>query len=150
MKSSNVEMNVINEEEERNDRLKDRKVLFVSGLRNDINKTILRNYFRTCTRIILKANRRTSNVKYAFVIHRTRRDAQRNLERSIDYQILGQQCQIQYSNLHLNQSNVNLFVKQIPSDVSLFDFTQLFPHCQILEYHPAQLIQQPFAKLRKG
>lgn len=139
-------MNLVTEQET-SDLLKNRKVLFVSGLRNDINKTILRNYFRTCTRIILKQNR---NVKYAFVIHRTCRDAQRNLQRSIDYEILGEQCQIQYSNLHLNQSNLTLFVKQIPVNVSLLDFNKLFPNCQILEYHPAQIIQQPIAKLRKG
>ncbi len=48
-----------------NQTVNDRKTLFVSGLRSDVNKNDLRSYFIGCTKVTLKQCRARSHLKYA-------------------------------------------------------------------------------------
>ncbi len=63
--------------------------------------------------------------RYAFIRHRTFRDAERNRQQPINYDLLGPKCRIEYANDHSapfhnygNFDNKTLMVRRIPNDVS--------------------------------
>jgi len=82
--------------------------------------------------------------RYAFILHRTCRDAESNLQRPIDFHLLGPQCQIEYADarstlLRSGQSNDSkkVVVQKIPPNVTENDLRNLFPNCHIVAYCPA-------------
>jgi len=82
--------------------------------------------------------------RYAFILHRTSRDAESNLQRPIDFHLLGPHCQIEYADsrsalLRSRQSfdSKKLVVQQIPPNVSENDLRTLFANCHIITYCPA-------------
>ncbi len=85
--------------------------------------------------------------RYAFVLHRTFRDAEHNLQRPIDYDLLGPKCRIEYANgysapfhNHYNFDNKTLVVSRIPGNVSENDLHRLFAGCRTVKYCPARNI----------
>ncbi len=83
--------------------------------------------------------------RYAFISHRTFREAKQNLHRSMNFRLLGSQCRVEYAN---NSSNSNrnyqnfgkrkLMVARIPENVNEDHLHNLFNNCHILKYSPAR------------
>ncbi|CAF1480701.1 unnamed protein product [Adineta ricciae] len=81
---------------------------------------------------------------YAFILHRTAHEAEMNLRRPIDLQILGSECQIEYAGKCISRANISesieqkkVIVRQIPENITEQNLYELFRHCQILKYCPA-------------
>ena len=137
----------------------------MSGLRSDVSSNDLRNYFTGCAKITLKRCRTTSYLqyskntycfiiasgfrvcRYAFVLHRTFRDAKHNLQRPINYNVLGPKCCIEYANNYPVSSHnyhsydkKTIMVSRIPGNVSENDLHRLFIGCRIIKYCPARYV----------
>lgn len=139
----------------------DLRTLFVSGLKNSVSKNDMRNYFIGCTKVTVKQNRATPHLKYdihaiityhylsfryAFVLHRTSREAQRNLQRPINYCLLGPECRLEYAgNRSNNPSNPQsyegkrILVSGIPENVSTDDLHRLFVNSHAIDYYPPRV-----------
>jgi hypothetical protein len=86
--------------------------------------------------------------RYAFVFHRTSREAERNIQRPIDYySLLGRHCRVEYASdcsyLSNNQQPFNkkkISVTKIPLNVDKNDLSHLFPDGNILAYCPARSV----------
>lgn len=139
--------------------------MFVADLKNSVRKTDIRNHFSGCTKVTVKQNRATLHHKYdtdavvtdqyllfryAFVLHRTNREAQRNLQRPINYRLLGPECRIEYANgrsndpnNHQSSDNKRLLVKQIPENVSQHELRRVFVGSHAIHYYPARVIRRP-------
>lgn len=48
-----------------NEKMNHHKTLFVSGLKTDVNKMVIRRHFIGCTKVILKQCQTVSNLKYS-------------------------------------------------------------------------------------
>jgi RNA recognition motif-containing protein len=82
--------------------------------------------------------------RYAFVVYHTFRDAEHNLRRPIDYDLLGPKCRIEYASYHSTVSdsrhsfdNKTLVVRRIPDNVSENDLRRLFVDCRSVNYYSA-------------
>ncbi|CAF0802090.1 unnamed protein product [Adineta steineri] len=125
----------------------DSRILFVSGLKNDVNKNNIRRHFVGCLNVTVKQYHTTPRFKYAFITHRTAREAEVNLRRSIDLHLLGPACHIEYANKRTmgtsSQQSLGkkkILVRQIPPNVSENDLRQMFGNCHIEKYYPAAII----------
>ncbi|CAF1150636.1 unnamed protein product [Adineta steineri] len=85
--------------------------------------------------------------RYAFITHRTAREAEVNLRRSINVHLLGPACHIGYANKRTirdsSQQSLNkkeILVHQIPPNVSENDLRQLFGNCHVEKYYSAAII----------
>lgn len=85
--------------------------------------------------------------RYAFVYHRTSREAKYNLRRTTDLKLLGPECHVEYANRSLSLFNSNtilnsrkVVINRIPYNVTEDDIHHLFPTCRILKYSPARII----------
>ncbi|UJR12825.1 hypothetical protein I4U23_016999 [Adineta vaga] len=75
----------------------DYKTLFVSGLKHSVNIKDIYKHFNGYVKVTLKQHHTTSNLKYAFVLHRTSQDAESNLQRPIDFDLFGPKCRVEYA-----------------------------------------------------
>ena len=141
------------------------QTLFVSGLKSDVNTETIRRHFASCIKVTLKQYRTTSQLKYvihglfiaslnqyllsryAFVFHRTSREARRNLLRPIDRYMFGSECRVEYARFRSAPTNVQesidqnkVRVGQIPKNVSKNDLRRLFDNCHVVEYCPARTV----------
>ncbi|CAF3516143.1 unnamed protein product [Rotaria socialis] len=130
------------------------KTLFVSGLRSDVDKNDIRSHFTGSIKVVIKQYRSTSHLKYAFVYHRTSHDAKNNIRRLINFNLLGDECHVEYANACSNISNDNqisskrkLAIKKIPYNVSEDDLQRLFVNCRILKYCPARITYSTTRKM---
>ncbi|CAF1634277.1 unnamed protein product, partial [Adineta ricciae] len=121
-----------------------RSTLFVSGLKNTVNKEDIRKQFPGCSDVTFKRYRKTSHLKYAFITHCTPQAAEINRQRSISVHLFGSQHRIEYAgnnalvlNSNQNGDRKKVVIEQIPPGVSDHALQSLFPGCQIIEYHPA-------------
>lgn len=129
-----------------------------------MNVNDIRRHFTGCEKVTIKRYRITPDLKYtikyiifiliqliffryAFVIHRTTRDAMRNLQRPIDFHIFGLECRVEYarnySNLPHDQQNFDqkkIVVSHIPLNVYERDLQNLFVNCRVIEFCPARTI----------
>jgi hypothetical protein len=85
--------------------------------------------------------------RYAFVLHRTPREAERNLRRPINFHLLGHKCRVEYandssalSNNHQSFGNRKLMVARIPQNVTEIELHHLFVNCHLLKYCPARIV----------
>ncbi|CAF2145954.1 unnamed protein product [Rotaria magnacalcarata] len=122
------------------------KTLFVSGLRSDIDKSDIRSHFTGSIKVVIKQYRSTSHLKYAFVYHRRFQEAKHNLRRPINFNLLGDECHVEYANACSNISNHyqisskrKLAIKKIPYNANEDDLQRLFVNCRILKYCPARI-----------
>jgi len=81
-------------------------------------------------------------------VHRTFREAARNLQRLTDFHILGPECRVEYARSRLAHSNdqqdfhqKKVVVRQIPENVHENDLRHLFVNCRVIEYCPARTVQ---------
>ncbi|CAF3700836.1 unnamed protein product [Adineta steineri] len=125
----------------------DSRILFVSGLKNDVNTNNIRHHFIGCLKVTTKQYCSTAHLKYAFITHRTAREAEVNLRRSINVHLLGPACHIGYANKRTirdsSQQSLNkkeILVHQIPPNVSENDLRQLFGNCHVEKYYSAAII----------
>lgn len=141
--------------------------MFVSGLKSDVSSNDLRNYFTGCKKITLKRCRATSYLqyctnaycfiitlrfrvfRYAFVLHRTSRDAKHNLQRAINYNVLGPKCCIEYANNdpvssynYHSYDKKTIMVSRIPDNVCKNDLHRLFIGCRTIKYYPARYVHR--------
>jgi hypothetical protein len=137
----------------------------VTGLRNDVSISDIRRHFTNCTKVTIKRHRTTPHLKYALYIlfttvliqylflryavvcHCTSQEAERNLQRPVNYHRLGATCRVEYARDHSNFSDVHqnfdkkkVVVRQIPENVSENDFRRLFTSCHVLRYRPARIV----------
>lgn len=87
--------------------------------------------------------------RYAFIVHRTFRDAQYNLQQPIDYNVLGPKCYIEYANdypassyNYHNYDRKTIMVSRIPDDVSKNDLYRLFIGCRTIKYYSARYVHR--------
>ena len=142
----------------------DLRTLFVSGLKNSVSKSEIRNYFIGCIKVTIKQNRATPHLKYdedpltnyhylsfryAFVLHRTSREAQRHLQQPTNHRILGPECRVEYagnqpnySNNYQSCDNKRILVSRIPENVSGDELRCLFVDSHMINYYPAQIIHR--------
>ncbi|CAF3948506.1 unnamed protein product [Adineta steineri] len=126
----------------------DYKTLFVSKLKSNITKHDLYNHFHGCIKVTIKKSHSASDLKYAFVVHRTHERARRNFRQSINRSLLGSQCRVEFANHSLNHTNNHenmenkkkLVISRIPENVNENNLYNLFENCQILKYCPARVI----------
>ncbi|CAF0926568.1 unnamed protein product [Adineta steineri] len=125
----------------------DPRILFVSGLKKDVNKNNIRRHFIGCLNVTIRQCRTILHLKYAFIVHHTARDAAVNLRRPIDLYLLGPACHIEYANkrtihasCHQSLDKKKILVCQIPPNVSENDLRQLFGNCHLEKYYPAVVI----------
>jgi hypothetical protein len=87
--------------------------------------------------------------RYAFISHRSSKEAQRNLQRPIDYILLGDECHVEHAGDTPSRSNTNrhcdertIVVKNIPEYVTENDLSRLFINCYISRYCPARTVHR--------
>ncbi|CAF1004261.1 unnamed protein product [Adineta steineri] len=124
------------------------KILIVTGLREDINKTDLYDHFLRSTKVTIKQCQ-TSSLKYAFVEHKTREQAKSNFLRPINYIRLGSECVVKYAGDTSFLSGDGRFynkqtivITNIPENVSEDDLRHLFPNSRVSNYGPAKIVRR--------
>jgi len=135
-------------------------------MENEVTKTDIRNSFVGCRKVTIKQSHSPPYLKYAnhyfifychqylsysyaFVLHRTNREAEYNRKRPIDYRRFGANCHIEYmrknvngSNVHQNSSKWNIVVKKIPENVTEECLRTLFMGCHSMIYIPARIVNK--------
>jgi hypothetical protein len=88
-------------------------------------------------------------LRYAFILHRTAKEAKHNLLRPVNYILLGPECHVKYAGDsqplpidHRLCDKRTIVVKSIPESVSEDDLRQLFTNCHISKYCPARTIHR--------
>jgi hypothetical protein len=137
----------------------------VSGLRNDVKISDIRRHFTGCTKVTIKRHRIIPHLKYAIHIlfttvliqylflryavirHRTFQEAECNLQRAVNFNLLGPECRVEYahdrstfSNNHQSCEKKKVVVSRIPENVSENELRRLFGNCHILRYRPARTV----------
>lgn len=105
---------------------------------------------------IIHSHLSQSLFRYAFVVHRTSRDATRNLQGPIDYFTLGPECRLEYARNSLARSSEQgdidrkkLIVTGIPENVCENDLHHLFFNCRIIKYCPARTVHRTITERNK-
>ena len=140
------------------------KVLFMSRLRNQVTIRDIRNHFIGCAKVTVKRHRSAPHLKYpphidlsaicspcfyrryAFIVHRTSGEAERNLQRPIDNHLFGNQSRVEYASVSSSRYNFNrskMVVNGIPQHVTKNDLRHLFTDCHVLKYCPASTVYLP-------
>ncbi|UJR10273.1 hypothetical protein I4U23_014480 [Adineta vaga] len=122
------------------------RTLVASGLRSSINKLELHCYFINSVKVTIKQAVSTSD-KYAFIVHKTIKDALHNFAQPIDYKFLGPKCRVKYiasppsiSTVHDSQYSRIVVVRNIPQHANETDLHRLFPNCSVERFDPARSI----------
>ncbi|CAF1328965.1 unnamed protein product [Adineta steineri] len=123
------------------------KTLVVLGLRSDVNEIDLYRHFIGCIKVTLKPCKSETYLKYAFIEHRTIKEAECNFKRSLNYLLFGSKCYMKYtgdsSSLPIGYRFDNertIVVKNIPQNVTEDDLHQLFINCSISKYCPSRIV----------
>lgn len=95
-------------------------------------------------------------LRYAFVYHRTSKDATYNLQRPKDFKSLGPECHIEYANgrsmVVNNDQHINrrkLVINRIPLNITENDLRRMFANCRVLKYCPAYITKSASKMLDK-
>jgi hypothetical protein len=88
-------------------------------------------------------------LRYAFVLHKTSKEAQLNLLRPIDHILFGPECHVEYAHDHSNlpvrhriYDKRRVVVNKIPENVSENDLRHLFRNGYLLKYCPARSVHR--------
>ncbi|UJR37616.1 hypothetical protein I4U23_030313 [Adineta vaga] len=126
-----------------------RRTLFVSELRPDVSKINIMKQFPDCIKVTIKRSHSLTDLRYAFVLHRTCSQAKRNLYRPINRLLLGPNCRVEFANNRSFFSTTDadircrkVVVTRIPPNIDEFDLKYLFVGCQISKYSPARVISR--------
>ncbi|CAF1508932.1 unnamed protein product, partial [Adineta steineri] len=124
------------------------RTLVVMRLREDINEINLYNHFHQSIQVTIKQCQ-TSSLEYAFILHKTKEEAESNLLKPINYILLGSQCHVEYACKspfipldHQSYDKQTIVITNIPENVTADDLRHLFTNSSILKYCPARIIQR--------
>ncbi|CAF1268535.1 unnamed protein product [Adineta steineri] len=123
------------------------KTLVVLRLRSDVSEIDLYHHFIGCIKVTLKPCKSETYLKYAFIEHRTIKEAECNFKRPLNYLLFGSKSYVKYagdsSSLPIGYRFDNertIVVKNIPENVTEDDLRQLFINCSISKYCPSRKI----------
>ncbi len=133
-------------------------------MRNEVTHNDIRCHFVGCIKVTMKQSQlppylkyvnnyrlfycnQYSILSYAFVLHRTARNAECNRRRPINRLIFGYNCHVEYANSpsHLfSEPQIaeiwNVTVRQIPENITEECLRNLFLGCHSMKYIPARVI----------
>ncbi|CAF1012862.1 unnamed protein product [Adineta ricciae] len=131
--------------------------LFVSGLKKTVQSSDIRQNFPGCVKVTMKHTRNGRNLKYAFVKHRSRQTAARNLTRQLDVNIFGPDYCITYIDSEKTRSKgeiildkKKLMIRRIPVGFVSDDLTKLFNCCEVVTFSPAVIARGATLNLQKN
>ncbi|CAF0719343.1 unnamed protein product [Adineta steineri] len=114
---------------------------------NEVIQNDIRRHFAGCRKIILKQSQIPPYHKYAFVYHRTNRQAEYNRKRRINRLLFGHNCHVEYATGRSQTSNRNqisetwnIAVRQVPENITEDLLHNLFIGCQSMKYVPARTV----------
>jgi len=81
-------------------------------------------------------------IRYAFVVHRTYSETEKNRRRPINYRLFGSECRVDYvdKDFHARyeQQSCTIVVTHIPENVNENELRRIFVGCQSLKYYPGR------------
>jgi hypothetical protein len=81
-------------------------------------------------------------IRYAFVVHRSYSETEKNRRRPINYRLLGSECCVENVDkdfhAHYEKQPFTIVVTHIPENVNENELRNMFVNCQSLKYYPGR------------